>query len=75
VKGIFFTKYLKNRNLSKEIKNYLKDLVGDKLMETTIRVNVSLAESQANGKDIFDYQPKSRGADDYMSLVKEVINQ
>jgi chromosome partitioning protein len=43
-------------------------------MKTSIRVNVALAESQSSGKDIFEYDPTSNGATDYMSLVKEIIN-
>lgn len=72
VKGVFFTQF-KNRVLSKEIEKQLEKVLGNVLMETKIRVNVALAESQANGKNIFEYEPKSNGAEDYTKLVKEII--
>ena len=73
IKGVFFTKYNEQRVLTKEIKNQIKGYFGDNLMKTVIRVNVALAEAQSSGKDIFEYDPKSNGAKDYMSLVNEII--
>jgi chromosome partitioning protein len=74
-KGVFFTKYNEQRVLTKEIKNQIKGYFGDNLMKTVIRVNVALAEAQSSGKDIFEYDPKSNGAKDYMSLVNEILNK
>ena len=74
-KGVFFTKYNEQRVLTKEIKNQIKGYFGDNLMKTAIRVNVALAEAQSSGKDIFEYDPKSNGAKDYMSLVNEIIKR
>ena len=73
IKGVFFTKYNEQRVLTKEIKNQIKGFFGDNLMKTSIRVNVALAEAQSSGKDIFEYDPKSNVAKDYMSLVNEII--
>lgn len=72
IKGVFFTKYNEQRILTKEIKNQIKGYFGDNLMKTAIRVNVALAEAQSSGKDIFEYDPNSNGAKDYMSLVNEI---
>jgi len=72
IKGVFFTKYNEQRVLTKEIKNQIKGYFGDNLMKTVIRVNVALAEAQSSGKDIFEYDPESNGAKDYMSLVNEI---
>jgi chromosome partitioning protein len=75
IKGVFFTKYNEQRVLTNEIKNQIKEYFGDNLMKTAIRVNVALAEAQSSGKDIFEYDPKSNGAKDYMSLVNEIIKR
>lgn len=72
IKGVFFTKYNEQRILTKEIKNQIKGYFGDNLMKTAIRVNVALAEAQSSGKDIFEYDPNSNGAKDYMNLVNEI---
>jgi chromosome partitioning protein len=74
VKGVFFTRYAENKVLSRGIKEQLSKELGNRLLETAVRVNVSLAESQADGKDIFEYAPKSNGAEDYRLLVEEMIS-
>ena len=38
-----------------------------------IRDNVALAEAPTQGTDIFRYQIKSKGAEDYLALCKEII--
>ena len=58
-----------DRRAKGEIKNYFKE----KMFKTAIRKNVSLAESPILSKDIFKYAPESNGAQDYLSLAKEVI--
>jgi len=43
------------------------------LFETRIRRNIKLAECPSHGKSIFDYEPRSAGAEDYATLAKEVL--
>ena len=71
--GVFFTKYQEQKVLTKMITDKIEECFQSMLLKTRIRVNVSLAESQAKAKDIFEYAPKSNGAADYMELVKEII--
>ncbi len=59
--------------LSREIIQSLKDNFQDKVFESHIRQNVSLAEASLNRKDIFSYSPDSYGAIDYMNLAKEIV--
>jgi chromosome partitioning protein len=40
-----------------------------------VRDNVSLAEAPAARQDIFEYNEKSNGAEDYLELSKEIINR
>jgi chromosome partitioning protein len=40
-----------------------------------VRDNIALAEAPSQGLDIFRYNPKSYGAEDYLSLSQEVINR
>ena len=40
---------------------------------TAIRDNVALAEAPAAGLDIFRYEPRSHGAEDYANLCKELL--
>ena len=61
-------------NISRNISRSLKQSFPDKVFETNIRQNVSLTESSALNKDIFSYQPKSYGAEDYFKLANEILS-
>lgn len=71
--GVFITKCNPQRLLTKHIKESVKKYFDDKLFDTTIRVNVDLAEAPVSGKDIFSYAPNSNGAKDYSELVNELL--
>jgi chromosome partitioning protein len=60
-----------DRRVKEEIKVNLKYKY--KMFKTAIRKNVALAECPGFGKDIFRYAPDSFGAQDYLTLAKEVI--
>jgi chromosome partitioning protein len=44
-----------------------------RIYETVIRRNIKLAECPSHGKTIFDYEPHSRGAEDYRGLAREFL--
>ena len=44
-----------------------------RIFQTKVRRNIKLAEAPSFGQSIFDYEPKSAGAQDYASIVEEVI--
>ena len=44
-----------------------------KVFDTNIRRNIRLAEAPSYGKSIFDYDPKSNGAEDYRALCEEIL--
>jgi chromosome partitioning protein len=46
---------------------------GDKLCKTTIPRNVRLAEAPSHGKPALLYDVRSRGAESYIQLAKEII--
>lgn len=69
--GVFLTRY-NNRKLNKEVENMIRQRYADKVFETKIRENISLAEMPMSGQSIFEYDKKSNGAKDYMSLAHEI---
>ena len=73
--GVFMTKFNKQRILTRTIREEVSKYFGDVLLESSIRVNVALAESPANAKDVFEYAPESKGAEDYKDLVIEILNR
>ncbi len=72
LEAVFFTRF-NNRNLNKEIVKTIEGRYGDKVLKTKIRENISLAEMPLSGQSIFEYDPKSNGAADYMALAKEIL--
>lgn len=73
--GIICTMYDKRKNLNKEVVEKIKGYFGKKLFKTLIREAVALAEAPSFGKHIFEYKPKSNGAEDYLSLCNEIIKR
>jgi chromosome partitioning protein len=73
--GVFLTQYDSRKNLNKDILNAIQEHFKDELLDTKIRDNVSLAEAPAHELDIFRYNSKSFGAEDYKQLAKEIIKR
>ena len=51
----------------------LRDFYGSQVMKTVIPRNVRLAEAPSFGKPILLYDPRSRGAESYVQLAKEIM--
>ncbi|RDC58818.1 ParA family protein [Adhaeribacter pallidiroseus] len=75
--GIFFTKYAKSyrKRIHHDLVDGLKENYGNLIMNTTIRDNVSIAESQALKESIYNYAPQSNGAKDYDELTSEILKR
>jgi chromosome partitioning protein len=73
--GIIGTLYDARKNLSREVVEKIRGTFGDKLFRTLIRDNVALAEAPSHGKTIFEYQPASHGAADYLALCREIVRR
>ena len=73
IEGVLLTMFDDRTNLSQQVTAELKKFFGDKVFATTIPRNVRLAEAPSHGKPAILYDPKSRGAESYVSLAKEVI--
>ena len=73
VEGILLTMYDDRTNLSRQVRDDLRDFFGDQVFSTVIPRNVRLAEAPSFGKPIFLYDPECKGATSYLDLAKEVI--
>jgi chromosome partitioning protein len=71
--GVIATMYDSRRVLNRDVVETIHKYFGEKVFKTYIRDNVALAEAPAQRKDIFDYNPKSSGAEDYLNLCKEIL--
>ena len=63
------------RKINKDVVRYLSDNFKDKAFKTVIRENVALMEAPSFGEDIFTHKPESIGAEDYLSLTKEILTR
>ena len=73
IEGVLLTMFDDRTNLAQQVTAELNRFFGDKLFATTIPRNVRLAEAPSHGKPVLLYDPKSRGADSYIQLAKEII--
>lgn len=73
IEGLLLTMYDERTNLSAAVAKDLRDFYGSQVMKTVIPRNVRLAEAPSFGKPILLYDPKSRGAESYVQLAKEII--
>jgi chromosome partitioning protein len=62
-------------NLAQQVASELKRFLGDRLLTTTIPRNVRLAEAPSHGKPAILYDAKSRGAERYVQLAKEIVSK
>jgi chromosome partitioning protein len=73
IEGLLLTMYDERTNLSSAVAKDLRDFYGSQVMKTVIPRNVRLAEAPSFGKPILLYDPRSRGAESYVQLAKEII--
>ena len=73
--GVVFTMYDARTNLSLQVVENVKDNLNQNIYKTIIPRNIRLAEAPSYGQPINMYDPKSAGAEAYMSLAEEVINR
>lgn len=75
VGGVFITQYDSRKVLNRDVVATIEAHFKDEVFKTKVRDNIALAEAPANGLDIFRYNPKSYGAEDYLSLSKEILKR
>ena len=73
MEGVVFTMYDSRTNLSNQVVENVKNNLNQKIYQTMIPRNIRLAEAPSFGMPITKYDPKSSGAEAYMSLAYEII--
>lgn len=73
VGGVLICLHDNRKRLARAVADTIRAYFGDLVFDTIIRTNVALAEAPANGQTIFEYSPKSSGAEDYQALVQEIL--
>jgi chromosome partitioning protein len=73
IEGILLTMYDDRTSLSKQVAADLRSFFGAQVFETVIPRNVRLAEAPSHGVPVLFYDLRSKGAESYIELAKEVI--
>jgi chromosome partitioning protein len=73
--GILLTMYDERTNLSREVSAEVRRHFGGRVYETVVPRNVRLAEAPSHGQPIIQYDIKSRGAEAYLALAREVLRR
>jgi chromosome partitioning protein len=73
VGGVLACMYDHRTSLSRAVLDDIRGYFGDKVFRTVIRKNVRLAEAPSFGLPITVYDEKSYGAQDYLSLARELL--
>lgn len=75
IEGVVLTMYDERTNLAQQVSANLREYFGDRLCETTVPRNIRLAEAPSHGKPALLYDPRSRGAEAYIKLAKELMER
>ncbi len=75
LEGVLLTMYDDRTNLSQQVTANLRDFFGDKLLKTTIPRNIRLAEAPSHGLPVELYDARSRGAEAYRDLAREILRR
>lgn len=73
LEGVVLTMWDERTNLAQQVAGNLREFFGEKLCTTTIPRNIRLAEAPSYGKPALLYDVRSRGAESYIRLAKEIL--
>ncbi len=73
IDGVLLTMHDERTNLGQQVARDVREFFQEKVFQTVIPRNVRLGEAPSHGKPVILYDAKSRGAEAYLSLAKEVL--
>jgi len=75
IKGIVLTMFDTRNNLAHQVVQEVRKHFGEKVYQTMIPRNIALGEAPSHGKPAMLYDMKSRGAQSYLALAKEILSE
>lgn len=73
IEGVLLTMYDDRTNLTRQIADDIREFFSDEVFNTVIPRSIRLAEAPSHGKSILSYDVRSRGAESYIQLAKEIL--
>jgi len=74
IEGILLTMFDDRTNLTRQVATDLRDFFQDQVFQTVIPRSIRLAEAPSHGQTILAYDVRSRGAESYIRLAKEILD-
>jgi len=74
IEGVLLTMFDARTNLGIQVIEEVKKYFQQKVYRTVIPRNVRLSEAPSHGQAIITYDPRSKGAEVYLELAKEVMS-
>ena len=75
IEGVLLTMNDERTNLGQQVARDVREFFKDKVYRTVIPRNVRLAEAPSHGLPALTYDAKSRGAEAYAALAREVVDR
>jgi len=75
IEGVLLTMFDERTNLGQQVANDVRGFFKQKVFRTVIPRNVRLGEAPSHGMPVLLYDPKSRGAEAYVKLAREVLER
>jgi chromosome partitioning protein len=73
IEGILLTMFDDRTTLARQVADDLRDFFKNEVFRTIIPRNIRLAEAPSYGKPILTYDVRSKGAESYIQLAKEIL--
>jgi chromosome partitioning protein len=73
IEGVLLTMHDERTNLGQQVARDVREFFQEKVYQTVIPRNVRLGEAPSHGKPVILYDVKSRGAEAYLALAREVL--
>jgi len=75
IEGVLLTMFDERTNLGQQVASDVREFFKDKVFRTVIPRNVRLGEAPSHGMPVILYDVKSRGAEAYLALAREMISR
>lgn len=73
IEGVVLTMYDKRNRLSQQVEQDARDNLGELVFNTVIPRNVRVSEAPSYAISVLDYDPTSKGAQAYLELAQEIL--
>ena len=75
IEGVLLTMFDERTNLGQQVARDVRQFYKEKVFRTVIPRNVRLGEAPSHGMPVILYDVKSRGAEAYLALAREVLER